>query len=82
MIGCGERERETIRPEFDRSIMIDGKQEHVAFNGHFGKNCFHPLFASTSDGDCLRARLRSGNVHSADGVVASSIRSPPAIATQ
>jgi hypothetical protein len=46
-----------------------GKQEHVAFNGHFGKNCFHPLFAFTSDGDCLRAKLRPGNVHSADGVV-------------
>ncbi len=47
-----------------------GKQEHVAFNGHFGKNCFHPLFAFTSDGDCLRGKLRPGNVHSADGVVA------------
>ena len=46
-----------------------GKQEHVAFNGHFGKNCFHPLFAFTSDGDCLRAKLRPGNVHSADGVL-------------
>jgi Transposase DDE domain group 1 len=47
-----------------------GKQEHVAFNGHFGKNCFHPLFAFTSDGNCLRAKLSPGNVHSADGVVA------------
>ncbi len=47
-----------------------GKQENVAFNGHFGKNCFHPLFAFTSDGDCLRAKLRPGNLHSADGVVA------------
>ena len=46
-----------------------GKQENVAFNGHFGKNCFHPLFAFTSDGDCLRAKLRPGNVHSADGVL-------------
>jgi hypothetical protein len=46
-----------------------GKQEHVAFNGHFGKNCFHPLFAFTSDGDCLGVKLRPGNVHSADGVV-------------
>jgi len=46
-----------------------GKQELVAFNGHFGKNCFHPLFAFTSDGDCLRAKLRPGNVHSADGVL-------------
>jgi hypothetical protein len=47
-----------------------GKQENVAFNGHFGKDCFHLLFAFTSDGDCLRAKLRPGNVHSADGVVA------------
>jgi len=46
-----------------------GKQENVQFNGHFGKNCFHPLFAFTSEGDCLRAKLRPGNVHSADGVV-------------
>ncbi len=46
-----------------------GKQEHVAFNGHFGKNCFHPLFAFTSDRDCLRAKLRPRIVHSADGVV-------------
>ena len=46
-----------------------GKQENVAFNGHFGKTCFHPLFAFTSDGDCLRAKLRPGNVHSTYGVV-------------
>ena len=45
-----------------------GKQEKVAFNGHFGKNCFHPLFAFTSYGDCLGAKLRPGNVHSADGI--------------
>jgi Transposase DDE domain group 1 len=45
------------------------KQENVAFNGHFGKNCFHPIFAFTSDGDCLAAKLRPGNVHSADGVL-------------
>ena len=47
-----------------------GKQENVAFNGHFGKKYFHPLFAFASDGDCLGARLRPGNVHSAYGVVA------------
>jgi hypothetical protein len=34
-----------------------GKQENVAFNGHFGKNCFHQLFAFTSDGDCLGVKL-------------------------
>jgi hypothetical protein len=46
-----------------------GNQENVGFNGHFGKKCFHPLFAFTSDGDCLAAKLRPGNVHSADGVL-------------
>ena len=45
-----------------------GKQEQVAFNGHFGTTCFHPLFAFTSDGDCLGAKLRPGNVHSAEGI--------------
>jgi hypothetical protein len=46
-----------------------GKQEGVAYNGHFAKNCFHPLFCFTSEGDCLGARLRPGNVHSADGAL-------------
>jgi len=46
-----------------------GKQENVAYNGHFGKNCFHPLFCFTSDGDGLAAKLRPGNVHSADGTL-------------
>jgi hypothetical protein len=48
---------------------VHGKQERVAYNGHFGKNCFHPLFCFTSDGDCLGAKLRPGNVHSADGAL-------------
>jgi len=26
-----------------------GKQEGVAFNGHFDKNCFYPLFCFTSE---------------------------------
>ena len=46
-----------------------GKQEGVAYNGHFAKNCFHPLCCFTSGGDCLRAKLRPGNVHSADGTL-------------
>jgi hypothetical protein len=41
----------------------------VAYNGHFAKNCFHPLFCFTGDGDCLGARLRPGNIHSADGAM-------------
>lgn len=46
-----------------------GRQEGVAYNGHFGKNCYHPLFCFTSDGDCLGVKLREGNVHSADGAL-------------
>ena len=40
-----------------------GKQEGCEYNGHFGKNCFHPIVAFTGDGDCLAAELRPGNVH-------------------
>ncbi len=52
-----------------RKVIIDvdstedpahGQQEQVAYNGHFGKNCYHPLFAFTSDGTCLGAKLRPG----------------------
>ncbi len=46
-----------------------GNQEGVAYNGHFAKNCFHPLFGFTSEGDCLGAKLRPSNVHSAYGAL-------------
>jgi len=35
-----------------------GSQENAAYNVYFGANCFHPLFAFTSDGACLGAKLR------------------------
>ena len=46
-----------------------GKQEGCEYNGHFGKNCFHPIVAFTGDGDCLAAELRPENVHLPDGVL-------------
>jgi len=46
-----------------------GNQQYIAYNGHFGKNCVHPLFCFTSDGDGLAAKLRLGNVHSATGTL-------------
>ena len=67
-----------LRRKSKRRLIVDfdstedpahGKQENVVYNGHFKKNCFHPLFAFTSDGDCLAAKLRPGNVHSADGTL-------------
>jgi hypothetical protein len=43
-----------------------GKQEGSAYNGHFGKTCYHPLFCFNQFGDLERAMLREGNVHSAE----------------
>jgi hypothetical protein len=68
-----------LRKKDRRRLIIDvdstedsahGSQENAAYNGYFGANCFHPLFAFTSEGACLGAKLRPGNVHSADGTLA------------
>ena len=45
---------------------VHGQQEGSAYNGHFESVCDHPLFLFNGHGDCLAAKLRSGNVHSAD----------------
>src|ERR687885_11976 len=44
-----------------------GEQEGSAYNGHFGRSCYHPLFVFNQFGDLERCALRPGNVHSADG---------------
>jgi len=46
---------------------VYGEQEWSEYNGHFGCNCYHPLFCFNQFGDCEGVLLRSGNVHSADG---------------
>jgi|SRR5208283_4429968 len=45
---------------------VHGEQEGSAYNGHFGRVCYHPLFCFNQFGDCEGAMLRPGNVHSAD----------------
>jgi hypothetical protein len=45
---------------------VYGEQEGSAYNGYFGTKCYHPLFCFNQFGDCLKAKLRPGNVHSAD----------------
>jgi len=45
---------------------VYGEQEGSAYNGYFGSKCYHPLFCFNQYGDCLKAKLRPGNVHSAD----------------
>ena len=47
-------------------ILVYGEQENSAYNGHFESMCYHPLLLFNRDGDCLAAKLRPGNVHSAE----------------
>jgi len=46
---------------------VYGAQEGGAYNGYFGLTCYHPLFCFNQYGDCLKGKLRPGNVASADG---------------
>ena len=45
---------------------VHGQQAGSAYNGHFASVCYHPLFLFTDHGDCVAAKLRPGNVSSAD----------------
>ncbi len=64
-----------MRPRSRRVILdidssespVHGAQEQSAYNGHFESVCYHPLFVFNPEGDCLAAKLRPGNVHSAEG---------------
>ena len=46
-------------------IPVYGDQAQSAYNGHFESTCHHPLLLFNREGDCLAAKLRSGNAHSA-----------------
>jgi len=48
-------------------IKVHGQQEQSAYDGHFASTCYHPLLLFNREGDCLAAKLRPGNVHSAEG---------------
>jgi Transposase DDE domain group 1 len=48
-------------------IQVYGQQEQSAYNGHFESTCYHPLLLFSREGDCLAAKLRPGNVQSAEG---------------
>ena len=45
---------------------VHGQQEGSTYNGHFETVCYHPLFLFNDHGDCVAAKLRPGNVSSAD----------------
>ena len=65
-------------------IPFFGQLEQSAYNGHFESTCYHPLLLFNREGDCLAAKLRPGNVHSAEGweelllpeIERSALRSP------
>src|SRR6266851_5185091 len=46
-------------------IPVYGEQEQSAYNGHFESTCYHPLLLFNRECECLAAKLRPGNVHSA-----------------
>jgi len=47
---------------------VHGQQDGSVYNAHFGWRAYHPILASVAEtGDLLAARLREGNVHTADG---------------
>jgi len=46
---------------------VYGEQEQSAYNGYSGSVCSHPPLLFNGQRDCLVAKLRPGNVHSADG---------------
>src|SRR3989449_6308088 len=48
-------------------IPVYGEQEQSAYNGHFESTCYHPALLFNREGDWLAAKLRPGNVHSAEG---------------
>jgi hypothetical protein len=60
--------RERVVLDMDSTeIPVYGHQEHSAYNGHFESTCYHQLLLFNREGDCLAAKLRPGNVHSAEG---------------
>jgi hypothetical protein len=46
---------------------VHGHQPGSARNGHYRTRCYHPLVMRSEHGDYLGAKLRPGNVHTADG---------------
>jgi len=46
---------------------VHGHQPGSARNRYYGMRCYHPLVMRSEQGDYLGAKLRPGNVHTADG---------------
>ena len=69
LVGQGEAFDDSERAVLDMDSTespVHGQQEGSAYNGHFESVCYHPLLLFNQHGDCLAAKLRPGNVHSAE----------------
>ena len=66
----GERRRETTIDLDSLPREVFGHQPGSAWNGHYRMRCYHPLMVRSEWGDYLGAKLRPGNVHTADGGLA------------
>ena len=69
LIGKAEALNSPYRTVLDMDsteIPVYGEQEQSAYNGHFESTCYHPLLLFNREGDCLAAKLRPGNLHSAE----------------
>jgi Transposase DDE domain group 1 len=65
--GAMDSGHRTVLDMDSAEIPVYGEQEQSAYNGHFESTCYHPLLLFNREGDCLAAKLRPGNVHSAEG---------------
>ena len=52
--------------ESPQRVVLDMDSTEIPVYGHFESTCYHPLLLFNREGDCLAAKLRPGNVHSAD----------------
>jgi hypothetical protein len=68
MASQGQTRRSEITLDLDSlPYEVHGHQPGSARNGHYGMRCYHPLVIRSEHGDYLDAKLRPGNVHTADG---------------
>jgi hypothetical protein len=79
LLDAAERRRRLGRRVRLRETTVDldslprevfGQQPGSAWNGHYRMRCYHPLVVRSEWGDYLGAKLRPGNVHTADGGLA------------
>ena len=65
----GKRAR-CITLDVDSAPIVHGHQPKAEWNGHYAARIYHPLITSIAEtGDMLDARLRAGNVGTADGAL-------------